>query len=324
MSDAIDSTGDTVAHNATNFGDDVQTEGQGVGTAFEDKGVAGGLSNLGDATEGGAESILSGGNLQKAYLLILPPSSPAGGAAAAALGAAGIAAEDLAGANGGATSSGAANSAETQFSGTVGNRIEFTFNPKEYTVEKSAHWQHNPDMGSRPTATPTWKGSGQRSLSMEMFLDTTYSGQKSVQTDIDLLFSCLQPTILSVLMESPSPPFVIFGWGENLSFLAYMESVRAQYTMFKPDGTPIRAACAVTMKEIPVGLASQNPTSGGRARRTRRLVAGDTLQSISYREFGKPTMWRAIASMNGIEDPTRVAPGTTVLIPPRSDVAGLG
>jgi nucleoid-associated protein YgaU len=158
---------------------------------------------------------------------------------------------------------------------------------------------------------------------MEIFLDTTYQGRTSIQTDVDLLFSCLQPTLLSMALESPSPPFVIFGWGESLSFLGYMQSVRAEYQMFLPNGTPIRAACNITIKEIPVGLASQNPTSGGRARRTRRLVAGDTLQSISHREYGKPTLWRAIANMNGIEDPTRVSPGTTVLIPPRSEAMDL-
>ncbi|HVB06156.1 MAG TPA: LysM peptidoglycan-binding domain-containing protein [Acidimicrobiales bacterium] len=313
--------GSTITSNADSVASTASSDASSAASAFQNQGVVAGLSNVGDSAETGADSILSGGNLQRAYLLILPPSSPAGGMAAAALGAAGIAAEDMAGASGGATNSSVANGAETQFSGTVGNRIDFMFNPKEYKVEKSASWSHEIDAGSRPTATPVWKGSKQRSLSMEMILDTTTGDQRSIQTDVELLFSCLQPTILSLVMESPSPPFVIFGWGESLSFLAYMESVSVNYQLFLPNGTPVRATCSLSMKEIPVGLASQNPTSGGRARRTRRLVAGDTLQSISQREYGKPTMWRAIASANGIEDPTRVAPGTTVLIPPRSDAA---
>jgi nucleoid-associated protein YgaU len=323
MSDAGQDIENQAESDANTVADTATSDASGVQSAFQDQGAMAGLSAVGSDVESAGAGLIGGG-LQKAYLLILPPSSPAGGAAAAALGAAGVGAEDLAGSSGGATSSGVANAAETQFSGTVGNRIDFMFNPKEYTIKKSASWEHKVAKGARPTAIPEFKGSAQRELSMEILLDSTYTGHRSIQTDVDLLFSCLQPTLISVIAEEPSPPFVLFGWGENIAFLAYMESVTAKYIMFLPDGTPIRASCSISMKEIPIGLASQNPTSGGVARRTRRLVAGDTLQSISQREYGKPGLWRAIASANGIEDPTRVPPGTTVLIPPRREAAQLG
>lgn len=278
-------------------------------------------------TDSGIEAQIGdaiGGGLQKAYMLILPPSSPAGGASAALSAAAGIASDDMTGQSAGNTGNTAENIAQTDLVGSTGMRLEFMFNPKEYTISKSADWDHSVSAGGWPTAIPQWKGAKQRSLSMEIFFDTTYQGWVSVKPNVDLLFACMQPTLPSLVLGIPSPPFVMFGWGESLSFLAYIAECKAKFTMFKPDGTPVRAACDVTLKEIPLGIASQNPTSGGRARRTRRLVAGDTLQSIATREYGKPTLWRAIANANGIEDPTRVAPGTTVLIPPRSDAAALG
>ena len=46
------------------------------------------------------------------------------------------------------------------------------------------------------------------------------------------------------------------------------------------------------------------------------MVAGDTMASIAYRAYGRPDQWRAIADANGIDDPTRVLPGTTLLVPP--------
>ncbi len=326
MSDVQDTAtqfGDTVAGNAESVGTTAESDAGNVSSAYGSGGVLAAAGAVGDDAESGVADLLSGGNLQKAYLLILPASNPAGGAAAAALGAAGIAAEDLTGSSGGATSSGAANAAETTFSGTVGNRLDFMFNPKSYTVEKSGEWKHEVSPGARPTAVPVWKGSSQRTMSMEMLFDTAYQKNMSVQANVELLFSCLQPTVLSMLKGEPSPPFVMFGWGENLAFLAYLSSVKAEYQRFLPNGTPTRVMCNITMKEIPIGRAGQNPTSGGNARRSRRLVAGDTLQSVATHEYGKPTMWRAIANANGIEDPTRVAPGTTVLIPPRSEAASI-
>jgi nucleoid-associated protein YgaU len=51
------------------------------------------------------------------------------------------------------------------------------------------------------------------------------------------------------------------------------------------------------------------------------MVEGDTLQSVAYAELGKPAYWRAIAELNGIDDPQRVEAGTTVLIPSAADAA---
>src|SRR5207253_4703089 len=57
------------------------------------------------------------------------------------------------------------------------------------------------------------------------------------------------------------------------------------YTMFKPDGTPMRAICTLDVEEIPSEPGRQNPTSGGlAARRSHTVVAGDSLASIAYRD----------------------------------------
>ena len=53
----------------------------------------------------------------------------------------------------------------------------------------------------------------------------------------------------------------------------------------------------------------------------RTTVVGDTLQSVAFREYGRPTYWRAIAEANGIEDPLRLAAGTELLIPPRGEAS---
>jgi hypothetical protein len=216
------------------------------------------------------------------------------------------------------------NSADDMAAGGVGSRIEFLFNPTTYSIEKSAEWTRSLQPGGRPTAVPTFAGAGPRSMSVEILFDASYSKTESVQPHVDLLMGLCQPTMMSMLLGPPSPPFCMFGWGQTLGFLAFMKSVRAEFSLFRPDGTPIRATCAVVMEEIPVGLPGQNPTSGGAARRSYSTVAGDTLQSVAFREYGKPTLWRAIAAANGIEDPTRVAPGTQLLIPPRSEAAEVG
>jgi nucleoid-associated protein YgaU len=66
----------------------------------------------------------------------------------------------------------------------------------------------------------------------------------------------------------------------------------------------------------------QNPTSGGYdVRRVHRTVAGDSLASIAFAEYGAPTSWRALAAYNGIDDPMRLPVGTTLLLPTPEELA---
>jgi nucleoid-associated protein YgaU len=49
--------------------------------------------------------------------------------------------------------------------------------------------------------------------------------------------------------------------------------------------------------------------------------SGDTWCNLANRFYGNPNLWWAIASANGIEDPTlEPGPGTVILIPAYTDV----
>jgi nucleoid-associated protein YgaU len=93
------------------------------------------------------------------------------------------------------------------------------------------------------------------------------------------------------------------------------------------DGKPLRATCSLTLEEASSAAPGQNPTSGSReARRTHRVVAGDSLPQLASREYGDATAWRVIAEANGIDDPFVLVPGSELLVPStiESDVDGAG
>jgi nucleoid-associated protein YgaU len=159
-------------------------------------------------------------------------------------------------------------------------------------------------------------------MQLQIFLDSsmTPSGT-TVQDEVEALLSCCEVTLASIAAGQPSTPWVFFQWGSfsTASFIAYVQSVQATYTMFNPSGTPIRATCDLTITQIPLLTQGQNPTSGALdAQRTHRVMAGDTLQSLAWREYGDATAWRTIAQANGIDDPMRLPIGTELLIPASS------
>jgi nucleoid-associated protein YgaU len=197
--------------------------------------------------------------------------------------------------------------------------IEFSFNPKEYSIQKSAEWSRTATNSASKASSPEFKGSGPRSLTLELFLDKSIA-RKDVSQDVETLFACLTPYPPTLTSKKPSPPFVRFGWGKTIQFTAFLKSVSAKYTLFNQDGTPLRAVCTVTLEELPEDVSKQNPTSGGlTSLREHTVVAGDTLHSIAYEEYGHPTLWRVVAEANDVDDPLRLPPGTRLRIPPAVD-----
>ena len=224
--------------------------------------------------------------LEKAYLILEQPSTSAGGGG-----------------------------------GSLGE-VRFRFNPKEYSIQKSASWESKPAKGAKKTSMPEFKGSEPRSMTVEAFLDATDPPYPDIVKDIETLFSCCTPVAQSVGKNKPSPPFVRFCWGKTMSFTAFVKQVQVKYVLFKPDGTPIRATATLTLQEIPRDTGKQNPTSGGLVpHRIHTVVAGDSLASISYAEYGDARLWRALADTNALDDPMRLRPGTDLLVPPPEDAA---
>lgn len=196
------------------------------------------------------------------------------------------------------------------------------FNPKEYTTRKSANWERKNQKGARRAAFPQFKGAGPVSLSLELFLDASESASGRIAEEVDKLFACCVPTERTHTDTKPHPPLVNFMWGAATSFTAIVKSVSAKYTLFRPDGTPTRAVCTVDLEEYPTPAQRQNPTSGAlAAHRTRTVRAGDSLASIAYDEYGSAALWRAVAAINGVEDPMRLPVGTSLLIPPALEAA---
>jgi len=197
-------------------------------------------------------------------------------------------------------------------------QLTFKFNPKEYSVSKSANWQEHPVANADPSSQShkapqvQYIGPGSKSMTIEIFMDNSDSPAGDVSVDVEALMSCCNP-----LPTTKNPPVVVFGWGPHVSFPAYVKSVSARFTLFRADGRPYRASCTLTLQELPVAAGLQNPTSGTKiVHRTRTVAAGDTLASISYQEYGTPTYWRALAEMNAIDDPMAVHTGTRLLVPP--------
>ena len=208
--------------------------------------------------------------------------------------------------------------------GTYLGRIPFHYNPKELSISKSAKWGRTNARDAKTAGTPEFKGADPCKLTLELFFDATETMDGSVVARVEQLFACCVPTTPSRGKKKSTPPLVVLQWGAVRSFVAFVSSVQAKYTLFTGEGTPIRATCSISLEEMPGDPRKQNPTSGGLTLTSvRTVVAGDSLASIAYREYGDPAMWRPLAAFNGIDDPLRLRLGSSVLLPVVDDLVGV-
>lgn len=203
--------------------------------------------------------------------------------------------------------------------------IDFHFNPKELSLTKSAKWERKPARGASQAGPAEFTGADPCKLSVEMFFDEAERRDGSVVTAVEQLLACCVPTKDSLGKKKASPPLVVFLWGPIVGFPAFVTQVSAKYTLFSFDGTPLRATCTVALEELAGETPGQNPTSGSLAvRRHHTVIDGDSLASVAYREYGDPGLWRALAAYNGIDDPLRLRPGASLLVPAAEDLVPAG
>jgi hypothetical protein len=200
-----------------------------------------------------------------------------------------------------------------------GPPIRCMFNPKEYAFSKSNSWRQGDTKGSNVPPIEFQSGTP-ATLTLQLLFDT-YATGADVRTEYtDALWKLMQvdQKLKDKKNNKGRPPFIRFQWGKTWSFEGVIERPGQKFTLFLPDGTPVRAVVDMTIKQSRDEslYPRQNPTSGGvDTVRLWTVQEGDTLAWIAFKEYGDPTRWRPIADANQLSRVRRLRPGTVLEIP---------
>ena len=122
-------------------------------------------------------------------------------------------------------------------------------NPKEVHVAKPVPWEKaKTSTGDEPEVTFT--SAEGRSMSFELFFDTFEANTDVQSVYIDKLMAFALQIDGNGSEDKKRPPRVKVQWGASaLHFEGVVHSIDCKYTMFAPDGKPVRASCAVKLTE---------------------------------------------------------------------------
>jgi Contractile injection system tube protein/LysM domain len=204
-------------------------------------------------------------------------------------------------------------------------KVQFLFNPKELSVEKSNQFGEVNIPGLSSPIFQFVRGNA-RSVTLDLFFDTYEKGEdvrsytdKITGWDAGSMFSKLQGEakgLMDIDSELHAPPVCIFVWGAFI-FQCIIDRVSKRFTMFLPEGIPVRATLNVTLKEYREVEVQVKEVELRSSDLTKRWIVtqGDSLWSIAAKEYGDPNDWRRIADANGIDNPRILVPGQDLFVP---------
>lgn len=198
--------------------------------------------------------------------------------------------------------------------GEVEDEIKAQFNPEEFSLDKSVTYAEQEIPGLNSPIQQFVNGSAE-TLSVELFFDVYEDRGEDRPDDVRVLTDEINRLVL-VDGDLHAPPLVKFAWG-TISFKAVIESANTTFTMFRGDGTPVRARMDLTFREYtpPGDQLREEPRHSADRTSVRRVIEGDTLPGIAGEEYGEPEEWRWIADANDIENPRRLEAGRELIIP---------
>ncbi len=197
-------------------------------------------------------------------------------------------------------------------------RIRVQFNPTQLTLERRVNYQTVKSIDTR-TPLQQFTTSDLQDIKLDLFFDTTANADMTTSpVDVrDLTTPFEQLTLLQP--KTHAPPVVRLTWGEGLSFQGVAIHVAQTFLLFAPNGVPVRAQVAVTLREFMTkaerdqGLNQQSPDHT----KTYQVKQSDTLPLIAAQEYGSPAAWPWIAAANPdkITNPRRLRPGDVLTLP---------
>ena len=193
--------------------------------------------------------------------------------------------------------------------------IPVLFNPDEYSMDKSNEFANINIPGLESPLLQFVRG-GLETLTMDLFFDT-YTDEKPEKEKRDVReYTDRIVDLLKIDSDLHAPPVLKFVWG-SLDFTCVLSKVSKKFTMFRPDGKPVRATLGVTFNEFKTEKSTKEKPLQSRDRTKHRILKdGDSLWLIAAEEYGDPAMWRDIARANKIDNPRILKTGRGIVIPP--------
>lgn len=189
-------------------------------------------------------------------------------------------------------------------------------NPDKYTHTYEISFNEEQGIGTS-NASIKYKKSSPQGLNFELLFDGTgiiSSSRTDVAKDID----DFKKIVYQYNGDIHKPNYVKLVWGRGMNFKCQLTSLSFNYTLFKVDGTPLRAKASVSFKEYqdPAQVAANADNQSPDITHEWIVKAGDTLPALAAKIYGNASHYLKVAAYNKLDNFRCLKPGSTLYFPP--------
>ncbi|HMR48204.1 MAG TPA: hypothetical protein PKE40_03050 [Arachnia sp.] len=218
----------------------------------------------------------------------------------------------------------------------AGEAFTVEYAPDELAFAKAAQYAEIAIPGLNQPIAQFIRGDAE-TVTLNVFLDSTATGMNdnaaSVTADAEKLAK-----LVAVKADLHRPPLVQLVWGDDFpaptwgagtqaesSMVAIVTSVNRTFTLFSPNGKPLRAKVTLALKRyatVDEQLTAMNPQSADHTR-VHTVTQGETLPLIAFDAYQDPAQWRLIAAHNSLGEVRELRVGMLIELPPLPTGAGV-
>ncbi len=181
-----------------------------------------------------------------------------------------------------------------------GNPYSVMINPDSIKYQRAIEYneQQAPDTSS---ASQKYKSTPSDKLNFEIVIDCT-GIVDAKRTDMAAEISTLEKIVFTYNGEIHRPNFIKVQWGKNIVFKGVLVSFDISYTLFRPDGSPLRAKISLGFSQYisPKTEAKIAAAASPDLTHMVTVVDGMTLPQMCLQVWKEESHYIQVAKYNGL------------------------
>lgn len=196
--------------------------------------------------------------------------------------------------------------------------FEVQINPATLSWSKEIAYESDEVVGSG-SKERKYKGHKEDKLSFKIVLDDTgvLSGSQKAKKSIAFMVNQLEKVLYTVNSESHEPRYVIIIWGV-FCFEGRVTSLSYDYTLFSPDGQPLRVTISLSFSSH-LNKDISNKKEDKKSPDLTRIItlkAGESIAEWCYKIYNDSSYCYDVAEYNRLNSFRDVKPGVSLIFPP--------
>ncbi len=197
-----------------------------------------------------------------------------------------------------------------------GQPYSVMINPDNIKWQRSIEYneQQAPDSSS---SSQKYKSTPSDKLNFDITIDCS-GVVDAKRTDMAAEISALEKIVFTYNGDIHRPNFVSIQWGKNFTFKGVLTSFDTSYTLFKPDGSPLRAKISLAFSQYisPSTVEKLDKKTSPDITHVVDIKDGDNLPQLCEKVWNDKSYYAAVAKFNNLNKFRNLKGVSSLVFPP--------